>query len=248
MAFYKDDPARLTRVNWYFTDDSLPPVPATAFASQLYNRWEKTEPKLGEHLVPHPYRTGLTPRGTAKGGSCGTNDQWLNGCLTTDPVPPAQAGGISSVCCNPIPQQAIGGSRSGYLYTQQCSFLSRPIPPVMFASCTANSPYPCAVLPFVVPLYRADPLSIPGLFPVWVSDEFLWFGIEVVLAMCCTVGIPSFQQLILLDAHVYTIYGGGDVFETPADSYVWKNSPHTWTIFCGPHPTNTQFYDVVISQ
>lgn len=113
MAFYADDPTRLTRVNWYFTDFGEVVPYNHAFASQVYAIKDEVEPTVGERYSPRPWRGGESPYPVSKGGLCGTPEQWAKGSQTNDPLPLLWPDTNVPRCCNPPVPLGIGGTASG---------------------------------------------------------------------------------------------------------------------------------------
>jgi len=114
MAFFKDDPSVLTRVRWFFVPEGTPHVPfPNLFMSQTWNIGEEPEPTLGERYAGRRWRGGLPPYPINVGSMCGTNEQWGNGALTTDPVPSTWADSLVPLCCNRPNPTAMGGMAFG---------------------------------------------------------------------------------------------------------------------------------------
>jgi hypothetical protein len=110
MAFYRDDPTRLLRVQWYFVPENAPQLGRlNHFYSRIYERGIDPVDPIGERYDPHPWRGGLPPRPVANGGICGSLEQWANGALTTDPIPPVYPNSVIPVCCNPPLPVWLGG-------------------------------------------------------------------------------------------------------------------------------------------
>ena len=116
MAFFRDDPTRLSNVQWYYADPSLSGLPyATVFASQVWDMRDKSipQPVIGERYQPRPYSVGNPPYPTGGGGDCGTKDQWLRGCLSSDAVPPIFPLTSVPICCLRPPDPFAGGQAIG---------------------------------------------------------------------------------------------------------------------------------------
>ena len=115
MAFYRDDPSRLTPIQWYQVSGENAALPfATAFYSSV---WEKKEglpnPVLGEQFEPMTWTNGLPPYPVSSTGICGSGDRWENGCLTSDPMPLLWPGSNVPRCCKEPPVDAPGGLATG---------------------------------------------------------------------------------------------------------------------------------------
>jgi hypothetical protein len=122
MRFYADDPTKITEVQWYFVPEDGPWLGRSYSFGSL--TWDKKdgipEPSIGEVYHPQPYANGRPPYCVRPGGICGTVDQWINGALTTDPVPPDYPDTQIPECCTclcPVERggNAIGGTATAEL-------------------------------------------------------------------------------------------------------------------------------------
>jgi hypothetical protein len=114
MRFYRDRPDLLTEVQWYFVPNDRAALPfAYSFGSQIYDRKILAEANVGEVYNPHPYRKGNPPYPVPTVGLCGTPQQWRDGALSTDPLPPLQPGGNVPICCGQVPIVPTGGMAPG---------------------------------------------------------------------------------------------------------------------------------------
>lgn len=110
MQFWPEDPARKTRVQWYFCAPEATALPyATPFASRTWEIKEPPLPTLGEALTPRLWRGGQPPYPVRFGGLCGSYTQWTFGLSPDDPVPESWPGTQVPTCCSKPPDQAVGG-------------------------------------------------------------------------------------------------------------------------------------------
>ena len=99
--FFKDSDD-VTQVTWYFVDD-VPPLPINRdFGSRQWDAYEGIwEPGLGEQLYPPPvYAHGNRVGDAVPNHFCGTEDQWVNGCLRADALGPGDLDAAGTpLCC-----------------------------------------------------------------------------------------------------------------------------------------------------
>lgn len=202
MAMFRDDPSRVVPVQWYFVDPTKNAIDfPNLFGSNIYDRWEKISPAVGEQFEPHPYSTGTTPPGLSKGGLCGSQQQWQEGALTTDPIPAFQPNSVSPICCSPVPFWGVGGTRDGLKFPLVCPFLNGPLPAIMFCYFVSNKPAPCNDLSLkTIPCYN-DGFSAPpitGSTLIYQSSVFLYESSRVFLAIYCNGGFSPYQLNIVM--------------------------------------------------
>lgn len=99
--FYKDDPTKLTTIKWYFTPILTPAVPyAHPFGQRVWDEREgEPQPQLGEVYGTRSYYNGKPLNYFTDYGLCGRQEQWEQGCLTTDTIPPKYHGTDVPTCC-----------------------------------------------------------------------------------------------------------------------------------------------------
>ena len=115
MRFYRDDPTKITQVQWYFVGEDGPWLGREySFGSLQWDKRENIpEPDVGEVYDPQPWKNGKPPYAINPGGLCGSQDQWIHGALSTDPVPPDYPGTQIPVCCANPQEPEIGGNAIG---------------------------------------------------------------------------------------------------------------------------------------
>lgn len=100
VAFWRDNPTELSKITWYFVDPSVGVIPyATPFSSRTWDILEGIVPELGERATPRPWSAGNPPWGGPPGAVCGSEDDWTNGALSSDPDPPVWPGTRVPLCC-----------------------------------------------------------------------------------------------------------------------------------------------------
>ena len=122
MRFFRDDPLSVLTVRWSFVADNTPGMPfAHAFGCRQWDIGEEEEPLIGELDGPRSWRGGtppyplpiVGPLGIDNMGLCGAEEQWKNGALTSDPVPPNWLNTAIPQCCKRPPLFARGGVAIG---------------------------------------------------------------------------------------------------------------------------------------
>jgi len=163
-----------TPIEWYFTPDTMKetiPWPHI-FGSRLYERGDEPQMPLGERYSPVPWQGGKAPARAPNGGLCGTEDQWLNGCSVSDPLPALWPNTTVPQCCNRPPDVAPGGFKVGGFSFELPCCPGAPLPGVVTMRTTVYS--------FYCPALDAEPLLLthePELFvpainqvPAWISQ------------------------------------------------------------------------------
>jgi hypothetical protein len=84
---YRDAPWITLPIRWYVVPDTSPYLSLdTCF---FWDQWPKQEPTVYPAIEDaYKWNSGKSSGNPVGLGICGSKDQWLNGCLTTD-VPPA---------------------------------------------------------------------------------------------------------------------------------------------------------------
>jgi hypothetical protein len=126
--FFKDRPDLITYIRWYTVPNDRPFMPfPTQFMSR---RWERQLPQtpLGELIQGFSHARDYPPPGVTGAGFCGTADQWLNGCLSTDPLPPINPANGLPVCCASNVQVGFGGEAEGGPAEGPSGICSYPLP------------------------------------------------------------------------------------------------------------------------
>lgn len=102
VHFFQDDPTRTTRIRWYRVSPDTPQLDRpTVFVSSIWDDG-KQYPAVGEIRAGHVWRNVVKGRLTLvkpPPGQCGSDDQWANGCLTTDPIPAELPASGQPSCC-----------------------------------------------------------------------------------------------------------------------------------------------------
>jgi hypothetical protein len=111
---FRDAPATRVRIRWYRvapTNGVLDyPTRFTWDQWRLRNHEEDDYPGIASEYT---YDKGVDLAGLKGDHVCGTADQWLYGCLTTDPVPPVDPLTGQPVCCARGTVVAVGGMGQG---------------------------------------------------------------------------------------------------------------------------------------
>lgn len=108
MRLHRDDPERLTPIQWYFVDRDRPTLTGPSpFRSRVWER-DQADVGIGELLDDWQYSPGRWPIQYTGNHYCGTAGQWQKGVTASDPVPEAsETPGVSS-CCGPWVYRAQG--------------------------------------------------------------------------------------------------------------------------------------------
>lgn len=173
VAFFRDDPGILSGVQWYFVPETNPQLGLNNhFYSRIWERKDEPADPIGEQYAPVPWRGGKPPYPVSVGGLCGTEEQWANGALLSDPIPPSWPGTLIPKCCQPPPPALLGGIQfGGNLQIQN-------------ASGGTTGCMPCAVAPYwwwceitgVNAALNGTYLLAYGSGCFWGSDSFLFCG------------------------------------------------------------------------
>ena len=109
VCFFRDAPGLVTVVHYFF-------VPSTNLAMPFPHAFDPKNWDIGERVAPVGQQLGIVrftkgnPSRRYQGANfCGTIDQWQNGCLTTDPLPPIDPTTGAPFCCGRVGQLAAGG-------------------------------------------------------------------------------------------------------------------------------------------
>jgi len=193
MRFFRDDPSRRTRVQWYYTAStkSLP------FAIAFYRReWERhTEPQepIGEIYGTERWHGPDPPYTIGYGGFCGTAEQWGIGALTSDPVPAKYAGQWVPVCCPEPPPSPRAGVGVGAIVDPCC--LGQNTAPLFFtwdgSPCIPGGGGSVPLMPFSGNC-GLDPASVTAC--LYVTPVFVFMGLTCQLVFCCDPTIGAFGQ------------------------------------------------------
>lgn len=199
MRFYRDDPTIKTRVQWYRTEltESMPWD--SVFCSTIWDERDgEAELPLGEVFHPRPWRGGFAPFPTGNGGICGTQDEWLNGSLSTDPLPPLYPNTNVPTCCNPPLQKPVGGVAVGGVVT----VTPPPNPCIpgalipnnlcLLAKYVGTSPSGVTPPPWGIAPDYATPLVWSALAQGWFSSTFNFYNTINQLCGNVTVGFGCF--------------------------------------------------------
>lgn len=88
MRFYRDAPHIETPVIWYIVPYDTPELGLdTIFGNKQWD-WDTVGDELGDVPFGGGFYGGAAPTSAGGCGLVGTPEQWLHGCLTTDPLPP----------------------------------------------------------------------------------------------------------------------------------------------------------------
>lgn len=85
VNFYRDNPLLWTDIKYYFVDEGTPQIPYATIFQPLPQNWKEDLPLPGEDLSLHPYYNGEDVWNCPATSFAGTQEQWENGALTTDP-------------------------------------------------------------------------------------------------------------------------------------------------------------------
>ena len=124
MHFFRDAPARTIKVRWYFVPLQRPTLGLqTLFVQRNWDRHTGFA-GLGELPRTWPYYNGVDVVHLDGTGLCGSAEQWLEGCRTTDPVPAIDPVTGQPVCCGRRAATSPGGKIKGGR-TMVCYFAER---------------------------------------------------------------------------------------------------------------------------
>lgn len=123
FRFFHNAPDVQTDCEWYFVPDDRKVVPfAHAFGSRIYEREELPEWPIGERYQPHPWRGGQEPCPATRGGLCGGERQWQEGCSISVPSPAVWPGSLIPICCDQPSEVDCGGTAIGDGGEMRCVF------------------------------------------------------------------------------------------------------------------------------
>lgn len=101
-------------MQWYFVPDNTEWIGLEhSFGTSVWQEGWQSNPPIGEQHGTEQYQKGKPPFQVPTGGLCGSPDQWLNGALTSDPLPPLQPGTQIPTCCNQLAAAQVAGNASG---------------------------------------------------------------------------------------------------------------------------------------
>lgn len=148
--FFRDDPLSVLDIQWSFVPEITPGMPfAHAFGSRTWDIGEEEEPLIGELDGPRRWEGGLPPfplpiigpSWKDNLGLCGSEEQWKQGALTTDPVRPLWPFTGVKQCCKKPPIWANGGVAVGRLLGVVCGSCN-DCPKLLFAQFVNHPGFP----------------------------------------------------------------------------------------------------------
>lgn len=231
-SFFRDAPDILTEIQWYFVREDTPVLKyPTPFRSRNWDVFEVPYPALGEAIGPRTWTSGHPPRPLRLGTPCGSEDNWRNGCLSTDPVVTTWPGTSIITCCPRPPQTWPGGIAEGGRFStlgrrgglaDGGRFVGGPV--IMNACCAYAQPYSL----------RMTVVSFSGSCSCWSTTSVMlaWDGIDRWRSVApfdpCNDGFGPYTAHLkchpLFDPHqgyILTIENGaGDGFTWDGDAIV----------------------------
>jgi len=211
IAFFSDDPASLTDVEWYFCAPNFLPFP-TIFNAYQYPDPDYPVPVLGEQATRTRWRGGNPPTPSPSGTPCGDRSIWLNGGNAATPIPGYYPGTNIARCCNPPPMGGIATLGTGDPAGQSVPCACESVPAVVYLKITGTFPA-CPLLPngTVFPLYVSNEV-FPAIDPraaLHVSPPFL-IGAESVrfVSYCLFEILNTAYQVYLVKSDFSSVLCG----------------------------------------
>jgi hypothetical protein len=239
MRFFRDDPTRVTIVDWYYTGSSTVVPYPSAFCRRVWEYPYENQVPVGEVAYSWKWRTPLPPFSISYGSPCGTAEQWSEGALTTDPVPPVYPGTTTPRCCPPPDVGVYGGVEVGGLQTPfVCSICKFEEPltlfwsedPIFFTPCLGQSGmFPLTRFSTVSPIQNCNNIC-------WISGVVTFMGVTCIIALCDPTNAQGtgFQMSILDPVNPFGVpplffvngtIGGGQCTEAIAYGYPISAGP-----------------------
>lgn len=116
MGIFRDDPSATVAVQWYRLPDGgdRAGIPWDhPFGSREWELPGDYPTQLGERFEGRERFRGRAPVELEGRGVCGSLDQWMNGCLTTDTVPDRNPLTGSPCCCGRGTMVLVAGNAAG---------------------------------------------------------------------------------------------------------------------------------------
>jgi hypothetical protein len=243
MRFYADDPTKITNVQWYFVPQGrewlgLPTIFGTTVFDELARL---TPPPVGEVWGTRVYSKGRPPFPVPTGGLCGTPEQWENGALSTDPLPPLQPGTTIPVCCALLPGpiaagQALGGNMTSTPLppiTTECSHLNPAALQYSFTLSTVSNTSSCALCTTIFNTTLTVTHTSGCVWELVLPNFCGFFGSFVNLTVtgtnAATLSFPDFVGPVYTSTN-FTVFGGTFNFVSITPGSVCAGWPATISV------------------